>query len=109
MPAYWWLHNMYALSRNSSKFKDRDKRKNKNQHIEFDPLAPDTAEEILGARRLLEIWTARADLRKRGKKIDPKKEEELARIGRDLLIKNKSRSRNWKFWPKVWKNRNERQ
>ncbi|MGA2508108.1 MAG: DUF4954 family protein [Chitinispirillaceae bacterium] len=91
MPAYWWLHNMYALSRNSSKFKNRDKRKNKNQHIEFDPLAPDTAEEILGARRLLEILTARADLRKRGKKIDPKKEKELARIGRDLLRKNKSR------------------
>jgi hypothetical protein len=90
MPAYWWLHNMYALARNSSKFKDRDKRKNKNQHIEFDPLAPDTAEEILGARRLLEIWTAKASLRnKKGRKPDALKEDDLIRIGRKLLTGNK--------------------
>ena len=90
MPAYWWLHNMYALARNSWKFRNRDKRKNKTQNIEFVPLAPDTVEEILRARRLLEIWTAKASqasLAGMGKK-SAKKEEELARIGRKLLIKN---------------------
>ena len=46
MPAYWWLYNMYALARNSWKFRNRDKRKNKTQHIEFEPLAPDTIEEV---------------------------------------------------------------
>jgi hypothetical protein len=97
MPAYWWLHNMYALARNSWKFKSRDKRKNKTQNIEFDPLAPDTIEEILQARRLLEIWTAKAC----GARVacvpgnsnkNAKKEEELARIGRELLTKNKKRT-----------------
>jgi hypothetical protein len=60
MPAFWWLHNMYALARNSWKFAARDKRRQKTQNIEFDALAPDTAEEILQARRLLAMWTARA-------------------------------------------------
>ena len=60
MPAFWWLYNMYALARNSWKFQHRDKRKTKVQHIEFDYLAPDTAEEILEARELLALWTGRA-------------------------------------------------
>ena len=47
MPAYWWMYNMYAMDRNSKKFAKRDKRVVKAQHIEFDNLAPDTAEEIL--------------------------------------------------------------
>lgn len=60
MPAYWWLYNMYALKRNESKFASRDKRVVKAQHIEFDPFAPDTAEEILIGRNLIKIWTERA-------------------------------------------------
>ncbi|MGA2499949.1 MAG: DUF4954 family protein [Tepidisphaeraceae bacterium] len=66
MPAYWWLYNMYALARNTWKFQARDKRKTKTQHIEADSLAPDTAEEIFAAMRLLEIWTAKAHLRRTG-------------------------------------------
>jgi hypothetical protein len=57
MPAFWWLYNMYALARNSWKFKARDTRVEKQQNIEFDTLAPDTVEEIILARQLLEIWT----------------------------------------------------
>ena len=57
MPAYWWMYNMYAMDRNSRKFAARDKRHYKAQHIEFDNLAPDTAEEIVIARDLLHIWT----------------------------------------------------
>ncbi|MFP4067918.1 MAG: DUF4954 family protein [Spirochaetaceae bacterium] len=60
MPAFWWMHNMYALARNSWKFAARDRRKQKTQNIEFDALAPDTVEEIISARRLLAEWTARA-------------------------------------------------
>lgn len=85
LPAFWWLYNMYALARNSWKFKNRDKRKNKVQNIEFDSLAPDTIEEIFRACRLLEIWTARANLRSKGDLAEGKCEEELAGIGRELL------------------------
>ena len=60
MPAYWWMYNMYAMDRNSRKFAQRDKRHIKAQHIEFDNLAPDTAEEILIARDLLRLWTEEA-------------------------------------------------
>ena len=58
MPAYWWRYNMYAMDRNSKKFAKRDKRVVKAQHIEFDNLAPDTAEEILQAVGLLKQWIA---------------------------------------------------
>lgn len=57
MPAYWWLYNMYAMDRNSRKFAARDKRLYKAQHVEFDNLAPDTAEEIIIGRDLLHMWT----------------------------------------------------
>jgi hypothetical protein len=85
MPAYWWLYNMFALARNSWKFQNRDKRVHKVQNIEFDPFAPDTAEEIIHARRLLEIWTAKANLRRKGIGSATIKEDELAAQGRLLL------------------------
>ncbi|MCL2180070.1 MAG: DUF4954 family protein [Treponema sp.] len=56
MPAYFWLHNLYALERNSWKAGNRDKRKVKIQRIETDYLAPDTAEEIITALSLLDGW-----------------------------------------------------
>lgn len=56
MPAYWWMYNMYALDRNSRKFAARDKRTYSRQNIEFQPLAPDTAEEILQAIGMLRQW-----------------------------------------------------
>ncbi|MBP5546454.1 MAG: DUF4954 family protein [Bacteroidales bacterium] len=58
MPAYWWMYNMYAMDRNSKKFAKRDKRKLKAQNIEFDNLAPDTAEEILKGMKQLRAWMA---------------------------------------------------
>jgi hypothetical protein len=60
MPAYFWIHNLYALERNSWKARDRDKRAIKAQHIETDYLAPDTAEEIIAALSLLEGWLGEA-------------------------------------------------
>jgi hypothetical protein len=60
MPAYWFLHNMYALARNSWKYIDRDKRIDKIQLLEYDYLAPDTIGEILSALTLLERFTGLA-------------------------------------------------
>ena len=56
MPAYFWMHNLYALERNSWKTSARDKRKIKKQRIEADYLAPDTAEEIIAALAQMETW-----------------------------------------------------
>ena len=56
IPAFWFLYNMFAIARNNSKFKKRDKRMVKIQHIEFDPIAPDTMQEIAEAiARLIEL------------------------------------------------------
>lgn len=86
LPAYWWMYNMYALARNSRKFQIRDKRIHKDQNIEFEAFAPDTAEEIIVARRLLEIWVAKADLRQKDIPEDSwPREDELAETGRRLL------------------------
>ncbi len=52
MPAYWFMYNMYALTRNAWKYTDRDKRTHKIQHIEFDYLAPDTVNEIFDSLHL---------------------------------------------------------
>ena len=60
MPAYWFLHNMYALARNSWKYPDRDKRTEKTQLLEFDFLAPDTINEMVRALQLLKKFTGQA-------------------------------------------------
>lgn len=85
MPAYWWLYNMYALSRNSWKYQNRDKRRTKVQNIEFDTFAPDSMEEAIAARKLLEIWTAKAWLRAQA--VDETKygEKWLRAKGHELL------------------------
>lgn len=83
IPAYWWQYNMYALARNTWKFTTRDSRKTKNQHIEFDSLAPDTAEEIFNARRLLEVWAGKAKLR--AEKGTVLLDADFAAIGRKML------------------------
>ncbi len=85
MPAFWWMYNMYALARNAAKYHKRDKRKNKQQNIEYDCLAPDTIEEIFAACRLLEIWTAKAWLRSSGRPQEGLSEKALAAKGRMIL------------------------
>ncbi|MCL2295138.1 MAG: DUF4954 family protein [Spirochaetes bacterium] len=54
MPAYWWLYNMYSLFRNYFKFKDRSQGLDSIKGVEFDFMAPDTAEEILSAISFIE-------------------------------------------------------
>ncbi|MCJ7812168.1 DUF4954 family protein, partial [bacterium] len=94
LPAFWWLYNMYALVRNSWKFRSRDKRSNKIQHIEYDSLAPDTVEEIFQARLLMETWTAKAYLRSYGEAVESKSDNELIQLGRKLLLGSKDQVKN---------------
>jgi hypothetical protein len=73
MPGYWFMYNMYALARNSWKYKDRDKRTEKIQDIEYDFLAPDSIGEMADALRLFEVYTGRAWQRLReGESFDSK-------------------------------------
>jgi hypothetical protein len=63
MPAYWFLHNMYALARNAWKYGDRDKRLDKIQQLEYDYLAPDSVQELASAIEELESIAARSWLK----------------------------------------------
>ena len=85
MPAYWWMYNMYAIARNTSKYLSRDKRKRKIQNIEFETLAPDTIEETIEARKLLEVWVAKAYLRSKGKDPEIHEYYDLRECGKQLL------------------------
>ena len=49
IPAWWFMYDMFAITRNKNKFLSRDKRVKKIQHIETDPLAPDTMQEVMAA------------------------------------------------------------
>src|SRR5579862_4201627 len=84
MPAYWFMYNMYALARNAWKYKDRDKRYDKTQVLEYDFLAPDTINEILGALDLLELNTGMAyhAVHEKGKKFSA---NQLMKLGAGLL------------------------
>lgn len=86
VPAFWWMHNMYALARNSWKFVVRDKRKNKTQHVEFDPLAPDTAEEIIIACKNMELWAGKTMARNSPLKSEMLDEQKLGIAGKKYLL-----------------------
>ena len=81
IPAYWWMYNMYALARNAWKYHTRDKRQTKVQNIEFDTFAPDTMQEVIRARQLLEQWVGKAYLA-----LNEDKNENSTDIGRRLLL-----------------------
>ncbi len=87
-PAFWWIHNMYALARNTWKFHDRDRRRRRTQHIEFEYLAPDTAEELMRATELLEQWAGREALHDPEARLDgePLPVEGLERAKRPTVI-----------------------
>ena len=69
MPAYWFMYNMYALARNESKYRLRDKRTDKDLSIEYDFLAPDSVNEIFTSLQLLKKFTGQAYARKFKKKL----------------------------------------
>ncbi|GAO45725.1 DUF4954 family protein [Flavihumibacter petaseus] len=102
MPAYWFQYNMYALARNSWKYVDRDSRIDKTQLIEFDYLAPDTAQEMAAAIALLEVATGKAWFLREGRQFSEKQAREKGRVllvegddaiaGLDILVDNAENS-----------------
>ncbi len=88
MPAYWFMYNMYALSRNSWKYIDRDKRIDKTQLLEFDFLAPDSVNEMVDSLRLFEKFAGKAYVQQieKGKKYP---EEKIIDIGKKILTSKK--------------------
>lgn len=86
MPGYWFMYNMYALQRNSNKYVDRDKRKDKIQHIEYDYLAPDSVNEIFAALELLQKFTGKAFLLQENSN-NVGSDETYIKAGKELLEK----------------------
>jgi hypothetical protein len=84
MPGYWFMYNFYALARNAAKYGDRDKRTERVQFLEYDYLAPDTAEEMLKALGIIEQAVGEALLIK-GEKLPAGKS--VAAHGRQALKK----------------------
>lgn len=84
MPGYWWMHNMYAIARNTTKYQSRDKRLRKIQNIEFETFAPDTMEETIEGRKLIEQWVASAYLKQQGI-ANQLEHKELRLLGQDLI------------------------
>ncbi|MBR6080226.1 MAG: DUF4954 family protein [Treponema sp.] len=108
IPAYWFIYNMFAIVRNKYKFKARDKRVVKVQHIETDPLAPDTIQEVVTSLdRLIELTSrylkmgdaaikkateynpAPALLEDFRKRISAAEENDSLKIAKDYLHQNK--------------------
>lgn len=82
MPAYWFMHNMYALARNAGKYQSRDKRAEIIQTLEYDYLAPDSINEIFNAIELLEYFTGKAWSHRQQKAIP---EKDWRKKGKQLL------------------------
>lgn len=85
MPGYWFMYNMYALARNAWKHPNRDKRTDLIQHLEFDYLAPDSVEEMMGALEILEYESGRALLVAAGGGAQLPSASEVRRYGKDVL------------------------
>jgi hypothetical protein len=98
MPAYWFLHNMYALARNAWKYGDRDKRLEKIQQLEYDYLAPDSIQELASAMEKLELIAAKSWMKhtahdsagkENEKQITNSAAEDELRIMGKMLLENK--------------------
>ena len=79
MPAYWFMHNMYALARNAWKYGDRDKRQEKIQLLEYDYLAPDSITEIASGIEQMQLIVARSWLQN---------QNQSTITGEDILVRN---------------------
>ncbi len=89
IPGYWFLYNMYAIARNNSKFQKRDKRVVKVQHIETDPLAPDSIEEVTDAlSRIIELTSEYLIKKGFEKAVKAQTKEELYHVAKDYLHQN---------------------
>ncbi len=80
MPGYWFQHNMYAVVRNAGKYRARDKRVIKEQNIEYDFLAPDSAQEMI---RGMEILRSAIE-RQIGRRLGPEDFENYEKVDASL-------------------------
>jgi hypothetical protein len=96
MPAYWFLHNMYALARNAWKYGDRDKRLEKIQLLEYDYLAPDSVEELISGIEQLQLVAGKSCLKHEANRLNEKEyrvhglnelseHDDLKKYGKQLL------------------------
>ncbi|MFM8807036.1 MAG: DUF4954 family protein, partial [Sphingomonadales bacterium] len=85
MPGYWFLYNLYALARNSEKYKARDQRIDRSIALEYDYLAPDTINEMFEALEVLRVATGRAYAKAEQKNISSR---QLGSTGEWLLDNN---------------------
>lgn len=89
VPAWLFMYDMFAVMRNKDKFSKRDKRLVKVQNIEFDPLAPDTMEEILQAlERLISLTADYLTLSGDKKILEISKDSKRLQYAKDYLHKN---------------------
>lgn len=90
LPAFWWMHNSYALMRNEWKYQNRDKRIKYTQHYEYKPLAPDTIQIVKENHRLLSQHLAgKAELPKMEMSYRPVrilKEKEAIAAYREMML-----------------------
>jgi len=84
MPAYWFMYNLYGLCRNEWKYKKRDQRTERIQHIETAYLAPDSVNEMMEALTLLAASTGRAQLGQMNTEGMHDREHAIA-VGKKLL------------------------
>jgi len=87
MPGYWFLYNMYALTRNSWKYPNRDKRVQRIQYLETDYLAPDSVEEMFTALQLIETATGHA-VSKNLKLNDLQSQKKNQELGKEYLLEH---------------------
>ncbi|MBQ6780576.1 MAG: DUF4954 family protein [Treponema sp.] len=89
IPGYWFMYNMYAIARNKSKFQKRDKRKVKVQHIETDPFAPDTMQEVIFAlQRITELTGRYLQAHGDEKAVAATNAEDLYLVAKEFLQQN---------------------
>jgi hypothetical protein len=90
LPAFWWMHNAYALMRNEWKYQNRDKRIKYTQYYEYKPLAPDTIQIVKENHRLLSQHLAgKVDLPKMemsNRPVRVLKEKEAIAAYREMML-----------------------
>ena len=90
LPAFWWMHNAYALMRNEWKYQNRDKRIKYTQYYEYKPLASDTIQIVKENHRLLSQHLAgKVDLPKMemsNRPVRVLKEKEAIAAYREMML-----------------------
>jgi hypothetical protein len=83
VPGYWFMYNLYALTRNEWKYGARDLRTEKVQRIETSYLAPDSVNEMFDALELMREFTGKAWYRSYSE--EEQTQAQCIRKGRELL------------------------